>query len=225
MTQGIDKETMFWQAMTALKDAIETGQIDIKNDMPDLYQAISRDTRDNLRQELDSISSHYAQQGSDFINEKLKNNLKADKEQYQSLAKQFNDLQWGIKVAEKRLESLSQRQKNLKVNDWVLEGVISVGFVMISLSSLGILATLLNLFGGVAFKELWSQVFLGSFSMQAPTWGGAITIIIIKLLVSAIFLLIGCILVFSPWFVFNWLLAKTPYKFRKSLALGEYRGW
>lgn len=224
MTQHIDKDALFWQAMTALKEGIEDGYIDIEATMPDFYQAILAETEGKVRGLLNDISSQYAKQGADFINQRLKSNLEADSQEFQSLSRQYQGLQQSIVQAEKRLEAFSQQQKAFKINDWVLKATVFVGFAMISLASIGILVTLTNLFGGVTLKNLWSQVYLGSFSLQDPTWQGAITVII-KLLLSALLLLLGSFVVFSPWLVFSWLLAKLPYKFRKPFDIEKYRSW
>lgn len=223
MTQEIDKEVVFWQAMTALQEAITEGYIDVKRDMPDLYNAISQDVESNLRSELDIIRNQYAKQGSDFINRTMQENLNDDKQAYKQLFEEFSTLEWAITHLETRLECISDEQSYFKVKDWGIKVIIAIGFVMVSLSSLAILATLINLFAGATIKEVWSQVYLGAFSLEQPTWQGALSVII-KLLVSLLLLAIGALFVISPWFAFTWLLAKLPHRFRKSFGIDRYAG-
>lgn len=222
MSQHLDKEQLFWEAMTALRDAIETGVIDVKEDMPRFYRYLSEQITSELADDLETIKNRYAKQGSDLINEKLKANLASDRQAFYSLSKQYHDLEHDIMKLERELEALNEQQKTLKINDWVMKSLILIGFVIMGLTSLGVLVALTNLFGGVALKELWSQVYLGSFSLENPTWQGVITIVI-KLLGSAMLFALGVVLVNSPWLVFTWLLAKLPYKYRKPFDISQYR--
>lgn len=58
-------------------------------------------------------------------------------------------------------------------------------------------------------------------------WGhtelGAVLDILIKLILSGFLFVFGALLVFSPWFAFNWLLTKLPYKYRKPFDISQYR--
>lgn len=222
MTQKLDQEQLFWEAMTALQKAIKQGVIVVEDDMPLFYRAISRDTEQQIRTEMNAISEQYAKQGADFINERLRKHLAKDTVNYTELSKSYLLFRHRFEKLEQGLEELDKAQSALKLNDWVLKSLVFVGFSLISLSSLGILIALVNLLGGPVLTRLWSEVFLGSLDLNAISWQGLVSVII-KLLGSALLGLLGGALIFAPWVVFNWLLAKLPYKYRKPFDLDQWR--
>lgn len=222
MTKNIDRSKLFWEAMQTLQLLIEDGVIDIEKDMPSFYEALTSETERRLKGRLEEINQEYANVGAKHINSKIRAIIASDERVYNELAVKYQNLEQAIKKAEKRLIVLQSQEQVLLNREEILKPILAFGFILMAIASVGVLVGFMNLFWGASLTNIWTEVYLGRFN-----WGltelGAVLDILIKLILSGFLFVFGALLVFSPWFVFNWLLNKLPYKYRKPFDISKYR--
>lgn len=222
MTQKIDREKLFWEAMQTLQLLIEDGVIDIEKAMPSFYQALANETEQRLKGQLQEINEEYANIGSKYINGKIRSMIASDERVYNELAAKYQDLEQAIKRSEKRLIWLQNQEQVLLNRKEILNPILFFGFVLISVSSFMVLIGFTNLFLGASLTSIWSEVYLGRFNWNQPSLGAVLSILI-KIILSVLLFIFGALLVFTPWLAFNWFLTKLPYQYRKPFDISKHR--
>ncbi|MFZ2484138.1 MAG: hypothetical protein WAW70_08485 [Streptococcus parauberis] len=210
MTEEINQETLFWEAIEAMKNAIELGELNLDKDMPLFQESITDNVQQKLKNNLDTISQNYSKQASEIINQKIKEDIARDNDAVNENAKNINKVLRGIEEVNSRMNRIEHEQKKIKVNDWGMKLIIAVGFISVSLASISILVMTLNILTSVGLKAIWDIPMLGTTKANISSWQGIISLIA-KILLSVGFLGVGTYLVSCPYQIFQLVLSKMPF--------------